>query len=57
MSIRCLLGNHHPSISAMSKRPIGYVTICERCARPLERQQNGRWAASPPMYEARGRAG
>ncbi len=57
MSIRCLVGVHRPSLSAITRRNGGYATLCEDCARPLEREAEGRWAASEPLYNPRqGRA-
>jgi hypothetical protein len=56
MSIRCLLGYHRPSLGAITRRQNGYATICESCARPLERHAAGRWVASDPLYEAKSRS-
>lgn len=49
MSIACLLGLHRPSIASIARRPGGYAALCEGCARPLERTQEGRWGASAPL--------
>jgi hypothetical protein len=56
MSLRCLLGYHTPSLGAITRRQVGYATICESCARPLERQGNSRWVASDPLYEMKSRS-
>ena len=55
MSIRCLFGLHQPSLSSITRRQGGYASLCESCARPLERRQNGRWVASEPLYEGKTR--
>lgn len=55
MSLRCIFGYHRPSLSAITRRQGGYATICESCARPLERHVNGRWVASDPLYEMKSR--
>jgi hypothetical protein len=51
MSIRCLLGIHRPSLSSIARKNGQYVALCEGCARPLERAQEGRWLATEPLYE------
>lgn len=56
MSLRCLFGFHNPSVTSISRRQGGYAALCEDCARPLERQENGRWIASEPLYNPRDRA-
>ncbi|HEY0044981.1 MAG TPA: hypothetical protein VGB62_10585 [Allosphingosinicella sp.] len=56
MSLSCLFGIHRPSLSSITRRPAGYAALCENCARPLERQENGKWVASEPLYEQKGRA-
>ena len=53
MSVRCFLGFHRPALNAISRRPEGYVSMCEVCARPLERTSNGRWVASAPLDQGR----
>ncbi len=49
MSLCCLLGIHRPSLTAIVRRPGGYGTLCETCARPLHRQEHGRWQATEPL--------
>jgi len=49
MSIACLFGRHTPSLSSIRKRGTGYAAICESCARPLEREAQGKWMASEPL--------
>jgi hypothetical protein len=49
MSLRCFFGFHRSALNAISRRPEGYVSICESCARPLQRAASGRWTASPPL--------
>ncbi len=56
MSLRCVIGLHQPSLSSITRRQGGYAGICEHCARPLERGQQGRWVASEPVYQSRGGA-
>ncbi len=56
MSLRCLLGYHRPSLGAITRRQGGYHTICESCARPLERHGASRWVASDPLYEVKSRS-
>jgi hypothetical protein len=56
MSLSCLFGVHRPSLGSISRRDGGYAALCESCARPLERQENGKWIASEPLYEQKGRA-
>ena len=51
MSITCLFGMHRPSLASIIRRNRGYGGLCESCARPLERSENGRWVASSPLYE------
>jgi hypothetical protein len=53
MSLFCLFGSHRPMLSAIVRRPHGYATICESCARPLERGPEGPWVASEALYERR----
>jgi hypothetical protein len=56
MKLACLLGMHRPSISSIAKKRGGLTGLCEGCARPLERQDSGRWIASEALYERRDRA-
>jgi hypothetical protein len=42
MRLRCFLGFHRPMLKAILRRPQGYGSICEVCARPLD----GRRAAT-----------
>ncbi|MGE5722564.1 MAG: hypothetical protein ACM3YM_08890 [Sphingomonadales bacterium] len=56
MSLSCLFGIHRPSVASMTRRHGRYAAICESCARPLERQENGRWVASEALYERNDRA-
>jgi hypothetical protein len=49
MSILCLFGAHRPSPGSIVRRESGYAALCELCARPLERPQDGRWTASEPL--------
>lgn len=56
MNIGCLFGQHRPSLSSIARRQNVYVGLCERCARPLEKRPNGRWAASKPIYETNDKA-
>lgn len=56
MSLRCFLGVHRPSTTSIVRRPNGYGGLCETCARPLEREINGRWVASEALYESRDKA-
>jgi len=53
MSIACLFGRHAPSLSSIRRRGAGYAAICESCARPLERQEQGKWVASEPLDAVR----
>ena len=55
MSLRCLFGVHRPSLNSIVRREAGYASLCESCARPLEREQNGRWVASEPLYDVKNR--
>jgi hypothetical protein len=56
MSLRCLFGLHHPSISSIARRGSGFRALCEHCARPLERLPEGRWTASDPLDRPSDRA-
>jgi hypothetical protein len=49
MSISCLFGRHRPSLSSIRKSGSGFAALCDSCARPLERAQEGRWTASEPL--------
>lgn len=49
MSISCLFGWHRPSLSSIRRKGHGYAALCEACARPLEREEQGRWAAAEPL--------
>lgn len=49
MSFSCLFGWHRPSLSSIRRKGSGYVSLCESCARPLERPEQGRWVASEPL--------
>jgi hypothetical protein len=51
MSLSCLIGIHRPSLASIVRRNRGYGGLCESCARPLEREENGRWTASDALYE------
>lgn len=56
MRLSCLFGVHRPSIASIVRRPGGYASLCETCARPLEREESGRWIASDALYERSDRA-
>jgi len=49
MSLSCLFGRHRPSLSSIRRRSGGYAALCDACARPLEREEYGRWTASEPL--------
>jgi hypothetical protein len=49
MSILCLFGRHQPSLSSIRRRGSGYAGLCDSCARPLEREEHGKWVASEPL--------
>jgi hypothetical protein len=51
MKLMCVFGRHQPSTASVARREGSLVGLCDDCARPLERQGNGRWAALPPIYE------
>jgi hypothetical protein len=52
MSILCFFGRHKASPVTMARSKNGtYVAICESCRRPLERQDDGSWQASEPLYD------
>ncbi len=54
MSLLCLFGVHHPSLASIAKRqggPVGLVGLCEHCARPLAKKEDGKWRAEEPLYE------
>jgi hypothetical protein len=53
MSIRCLFGAHRASISSIARKGGHYIALCESCARPLEREPDGRWVAAEPLYDRR----
>jgi len=51
MSLLCLLGRHHVSVSSIARRTGGGLKgICESCALPLERDDKGRWREAMPLY-------
>ncbi len=52
MSLLCLFGLHRPSLSSIARRDGRLIGLCERCARPLERDVRSGWQASAPVYEA-----
>jgi hypothetical protein len=56
MSIRCFLGIHRASLASIVRKNGEYLALCETCARPLERNQDGRWIAAEPLYERKSRA-
>ncbi|HJQ17216.1 MAG TPA: hypothetical protein VJ859_09460 [Allosphingosinicella sp.] len=56
MRLSCLFGIHRPSIASIVRRPAGYAGLCETCARPLEREESGRWVACDALYERSDRA-
>ena len=56
MSIRCFLGIHRASLASIVRKNGDYIALCETCARPLERNQDGRWIAAEPLYERKSRA-
>ena len=49
MSILCLLNRHKVTLASIMPRRGGFVGICERCSRPLERQADRSWTASDPL--------
>jgi hypothetical protein len=49
MSLLCLIGRHKVSLASVMRKRAGFVGICERCDRPLERAQAGSWTASDPL--------
>ncbi len=51
MSLTCLFGAHRPSLASVAKRRGGLVGLCERCARPLAKSEDGKWRAEEPLYE------
>jgi transcription elongation factor Elf1 len=53
MSFTCLLGRHRPMLASIVKRKKGYTALCDDCGLPIERPENGRWAAAEPLL-ARG---
>jgi len=56
MRLGCLFGLHRPSMSSIMRKGGRYAGLCESCARPLEREDNGRWIASDALYERNDRA-
>jgi hypothetical protein len=56
MSLRCLFGLHRPSLISIIRRRHHYGALCEDCARPLQREESGRWVACEPLYEIKDRA-
>jgi hypothetical protein len=56
MMLSCLFGIHRPTVASIVRRHNGYAALCEACARPLEREHNGKWVASEPLYERADRA-
>jgi len=56
MSLLCLLGRHKVSVASISRRHGGgHEGLCEACALPLEREDDGRWREARPLCSA-GRA-
>jgi hypothetical protein len=45
----CFFGLHTRSLSAIALRRGTYVSICEKCARPLVKRENGKWSACEPV--------
>ena len=49
MSISCILGFHRPSLASIMRRHQQLVGICEHCARPLVKNEAGKWTGAPPL--------
>ena len=49
MSMLCLFSRHKVSLSSILPRNGGFVGLCERCGRPLERSVDRDWVASDPL--------
>jgi hypothetical protein len=56
MGLRCLFGVHRVSISSIALKNGQYIALCESCARPLERNAEGRWFAAEPLYDRKSHA-
>lgn len=49
MSLRCLIGLHGPMLNSIVRREDRYTALCDSCAMPIERSEQGRWAACPAL--------
>lgn len=49
--MRCVFGLHRPSLVSVARKDRRLEALCEGCGSPLERAENGRWAASIPLVE------
>ncbi|MDT9599948.1 hypothetical protein [Sphingosinicella rhizophila] len=43
------MGIHRRSVHAIARKQGVTVSICEHCARPMVKQEGGRWAAAEPL--------
>ncbi|QAY78058.1 hypothetical protein ETR14_17165 [Sphingosinicella sp. BN140058] len=50
MQLLCLFGFHRPSACSLTRRGDRLISLCEGCARPLERKNGGPWKASDALY-------
>jgi hypothetical protein len=56
MSIRCLFGIHRVTMSSIARKNGVHIGLCENCARPLEREDGGKWNAAESLYDRKSNA-
>jgi hypothetical protein len=49
MSLRCFFGAHRPMLASIIRREQGFSALCDDCALPLERTDEGRWTPAVPL--------
>jgi hypothetical protein len=49
MSLRCFFGVHRPLLTSIKRRELGFSALCDDCALPLERSDDGRWTPAAPL--------
>jgi len=53
MSLRCLIRSHRPMLTSIVRREGFYSALCDDCGLPIERLEEGRWAAAAPLVARR----
>ena len=49
MNLFCFIGFHKRSLSAISLKRAGPMSLCETCGRPLIRRPDGKWVPTDPL--------